>query len=193
MKRCKIMGCCLLLGVLALPLPGGSASGLAAQGATMLAAALSDPMAVFAGRSPGERGNAQLVQSKPMAALMPSERVLSPVRDRPAPPIAANLDSLPNRVMEVINPAASPIPGIGMPGNGTSTALPPGTPGSSGGLLPPPGGGGGGGTLPPGPPIPPPPVISAVPEPATWIMMIAGVGMIGWQLRRRRAIGTQAA
>ena len=107
--------------------------------------------------------------------------------------IAANLDSLPNRVMEVINPAASPIPGIGMPGNGTSTALPPGTPGSSGGLLPPPGGGGGGGTLPPGPPIPPPPVISAVPEPATWIMMIAGVGMIGWQLRRRRAIGTQAA
>lgn len=27
---------------------------------------------------------------------------------------------------------------------------------------------------------------SAVPEPATWLLMIAGVGLVGWQLRRRR-------
>jgi hypothetical protein len=27
---------------------------------------------------------------------------------------------------------------------------------------------------------------SAVPEPGTWLLMIAGVGLIGWQLRRRR-------
>lgn len=27
---------------------------------------------------------------------------------------------------------------------------------------------------------------SQVPEPATWMLMIAGVGLVGWQLRRRR-------
>jgi hypothetical protein len=27
---------------------------------------------------------------------------------------------------------------------------------------------------------------SAVPEPGTWLLMIAGVGLVGWQLRRRR-------
>lgn len=27
---------------------------------------------------------------------------------------------------------------------------------------------------------------SVVPEPATWMLMIAGVGLVGWQLRRRR-------
>ena len=27
---------------------------------------------------------------------------------------------------------------------------------------------------------------TAVPEPATWLLMIAGVGLVGWQLRRRR-------
>jgi hypothetical protein len=27
---------------------------------------------------------------------------------------------------------------------------------------------------------------SQVPEPGTWVLMIAGVGLIGWQLRRRR-------
>jgi hypothetical protein len=33
-------------------------------------------------------------------------------------------------------------------------------------------------------------VVSPVPEPATWVMMIVGVGMIGWQLRRRRVTVT---
>lgn len=27
---------------------------------------------------------------------------------------------------------------------------------------------------------------SAVPEPGTWMLMIAGIGLMGWQLRRRR-------
>ncbi len=27
---------------------------------------------------------------------------------------------------------------------------------------------------------------AAVPEPATWLLMIVGVGLVGWQLRRRR-------
>jgi hypothetical protein len=34
--------------------------------------------------------------------------------------------------------------------------------------------------------------VSAVPEPATWIMMIAGVGLMGVMLRRRRPQALQA-
>jgi len=29
--------------------------------------------------------------------------------------------------------------------------------------------------------------VTAVPEPATWAMMLIGFGAIGWQLRRRRS------
>ncbi|NBW77178.1 MAG: PEP-CTERM sorting domain-containing protein, partial [Sphingomonadaceae bacterium] len=36
-------------------------------------------------------------------------------------------------------------------------------------------------------------VVTPVPEPATWIMMIAGIGLIGLQLRRRRTVGAVAA
>lgn len=31
---------------------------------------------------------------------------------------------------------------------------------------------------------------SAVPEPGTWMLMIAGIGLMGWQLRRRRQTTT---
>lgn len=37
------------------------------------------------------------------------------------------------------------------------------------------------------------PPASVVPEPATWIMMIAGFGLVGWQLQRRgRTTGREA-
>lgn len=36
-------------------------------------------------------------------------------------------------------------------------------------------------------------VISAVPEPATWAMMIGGIGMIGGAMRRRRAVSTKVS
>jgi hypothetical protein len=29
--------------------------------------------------------------------------------------------------------------------------------------------------------------VAAVPEPATWMMMLVGFGAIGWRLRRRKA------
>jgi len=63
-------------------------------------------------------------------------------------------------------------------------------------FLPPPGGGfppgggdtppGGGGDTPPGGGGDTPPPTVAVPEPATWAMMILGMGMAGYAIRRRR-------
>lgn len=38
-------------------------------------------------------------------------------------------------------------------------------------------------------PPPPPPPVTPVPEPGTWLMMIAGVGLIGGALRRKRLHG----
>ena len=38
------------------------------------------------------------------------------------------------------------------------------------------------------PPVVTPPVTGAVPEPATWAMMILGMGFVGYTLRRRRAV-----
>lgn len=160
----------------------------------MLQGILRDPLAILSDRSPGERSGAALVQSKPHMQVGPTERVLSPVLDRPAPYIPADLDNLPERAMEVVNPGQALAPGA--PPVGGNPPLPiPGVPG--GAIIPPPpggGGGGGGGNPPPPPgPPPPPPVVTPVPEPATWIMMIVGVGMIGWQLRRRRSAGLVAA
>lgn len=169
--------------------PSGSGDLLAAQGGALLQEMLRDPLAILSDRSPGERGLGALVQSKPHQAGAggPSERVLSPVLDRPANPIPVNLDNLPARALEVVDPGTSGIPGA--PGN--SIAAPPlpipGLPGSSGGAIPP-NAGNGGGISPPGPPpAPPPQVITPVPEPATWVMMIVGVALIGQQLRRRQA------
>lgn len=190
-----ILGCALFAWLAVLP-PSGSGDLLAAQGGAMLRTALNNPLAIFSDRSPGERAAGALVQSKPYLANGPTERVLSPVLERPVAPIPANLDNLPNQVMDVIAPGSAANPGT-PGGNIAPPPFPiPGPPGSSGGLIPPPPGGGGssgGGTppIPPGPP--PPPVVTPVPEPATWIMMIAGIGLIGLQLRRRRTVGAVAA
>jgi len=84
----------------------------------------------------------------------------------------------------------SPAGSVGPSGSGIGSPL-----GSTGGT----GGSGGGGSIStanppppppppptPEPPPPPPPPVSAVPEPATWAMMIFGFAFIGGTLRRRR-------
>jgi hypothetical protein len=183
--------------------PSGAAGVLAEQGGAALREIVRDPTSIFSSRSPGARAPGALTQSKPhMKPWEPTERVLSPVLDRPGAAGPADAGGLPEQVASAVGPAAvGGTPGAG----GTPVPLPiPGLPGSSGGLIPPgggsSGGGSGGGSSGGGssggssggnpPPPPPPPVVSPVPEPATWVMMIVGVGMIGWQLRRRRVIVT---
>lgn len=190
-QRIRI-GCAIFAWLAILP-PSGAAGVLAEQGGAVLREAMRDPAAIFSGRSPGERAAGALTQSKPhMKPWQPTERVLSPVLDRPGTAGPAAPGGLPEQVASAVGPAAAGgAPGAG----GAPVPLPiPGLPGGSGGLIPPPAGGGGGssgggssgGGSSGGNPPPPPPVVTPVPEPATWVMMIAGVGVIGWQLRRRR-------
>jgi hypothetical protein len=84
----------------------------------------------------------------------------------------------------------------GTPPGGSGPPVLPGTPPPAGppalpGIPPP---GGGGGVFVPPPIIttvvpPPPPATSAVPEPASWAMMLVGFAMVGGALRRKRRIG----
>jgi hypothetical protein len=73
----------------------------------------------------------------------------------------------------------SPAGSVGPSGSGIGSPF-----GSTGGT----GGSGGGGSISTAnpPPPPPPPPVSAVPEPATWAMMIFGFAFIGGTLRSRR-------
>ena len=169
----------------------------------------------FIGRSPGERNDAALVAGKgkgkgrraPREGLtrQPRERALGKVFDTPAaqdrviPADDTPVDDilLPPEAFLSQAPAAAPVgttplaagpisgppitggggggffPGIGGGGGGDG-----GNPGGPGGN-PPPTGGGGGGT---------PPPVPAVPEPATWAMLLLGMGATGAMMRRRPRI-----
>lgn len=147
-------------------------------GRAMVVAALKDPLSLFADRSPGERGTGPLQMTK----SGPHERVLSTVRDReppaddladaadiPATDPAAILDTFPtdgvlpaDRVFGAIPwPVSFPYPGLDWP----DTFPGPGTP-------------------PPTVPPTEPPVVSPVPEPATWLLMLAGLLIVGFGMRQ---------
>ena len=174
------------------------------MGGNAIAAALADPLSVFAARSPGGRAPGALTQTKPsrakgagrpveLAEVFPRERVLSNIRTR-QPDAFAPAD-LPEALF--VGPAGGAVPGIdtitpSVPtGNG---GVPIFTPGGIGPVVP--GGGGGGGGTDEPPPVTPPPVtppVTPVPEPTTWLMMIAGFFAVGHALRsRRRGAGAMA-
>lgn len=170
----------------------------AAAVASVVSDAVLDPGSIFAERSPGLRGSGPLLQTKPdrvaAAALPmgPEERVLSGVRDRPddlfpagGPPLALN-DAPPSLTFGD-QPA-------GPPGGGSP---PPGGPGTPGPLTPPgleggPPGGGPPGGGPPGGGPPGGPPLTAVPEPADWMLMIMAMFGAGAALRRKRAADRRA-
>lgn len=162
-----------------------------AAAANIDAAMIPDPESLLAQRSPGERPDGALYSTKPPrfadvantvrsrpGAGAPSERVLSNERTRPpaagaAPPPEATpfVPALP--VVAFDEPGFG---GAGIPGG-------PGFGGIPGGIGAPGGGGGGGGGIVPTPPQEPP---SAIPEPATWAMMILGFLSVGAMMRRAR-------
>jgi hypothetical protein len=83
------------------------------------------------------------------------------------------------------DPGALPFPPIIIvPGGGGSVVvLPP----DAGG-----GGGGGGGSAPPVPGDPGTPPVTPIPEPSTWALLLAGLAMVAWTVRRQRRAATAA-
>jgi hypothetical protein len=132
-------------------------------------------------RSPGTRTKAILVKTK-------HKRVV--VHERALPKIRLAVPNIPPAIPSIYAPAlvdllTPPIPML--PASLEALTIPPPSPASSPPsipLVPPPH------IIVPPPqspsttPLVPPP--SAVPEPATWLTMLLGFGLIGWQLRRRR-------
>lgn len=161
-------------------------------GNVSIAAALADPLSMFAKRSPGERTKAELRQTKLAARpASPFERVLSGTRERPggfnggtqpAPSFTAPFEPENAPVMGLPIAIPEQAPGLAVIGpgpiGGTGIVT---YPIGGGGI-----GGGGGGTptVPPGTNNPPTPPIAAVPEPATWLTMLIGFLAIGGLMRQ---------
>ena len=153
---------------------------------------------MLAGRSPGERPKGALAKLK---QLKHKRAAALPLGHHVLPPAAAVLAAPP---AIIVPPPIAPAPLYDVVAGGPPIVLPPvpiltGGGGGGGGppVLPgiPPPGGGGGVFVPP--PIittavpPPPPVTSAVPEPASWAMMLVGFALVAGALRRKRRIAVQ--
>ena len=157
-------------------------------------------------RSPGERVEAQLTKHKrqhalarhragPKVTATPNEVALATLLTAPPEPLPVDLTAAALPLMPAPPSLGSILNAPG--GGGGAILIPPGS-GSSG---TPPGGGsggtppGGGSLIPPGggdTPLSNPkdsrePIVietpGAVPEPATWAMMLLGFGLIGWRIR----------
>lgn len=172
-------------------------------------------LAELAARSPGVRiggvalkaknsrlAPASLGKASPAGAAAPRAPVATVMSVGPVGAAPVGLAAVPNSIFapDIVLPALA-----GTPGSGTAPVLGGGGGGGGGGgfIIAPPGGGsggspGGGGVIPPGPaptpiatasptPTPTPPV-SAVPEPATWLMLIIGFGLLGGALRQRQRV-----
>jgi hypothetical protein len=171
---------------------------LSGDGGTVFAQT-SDAIDRFMGRSPGERGETDLLKGKarkiadrllgrPAGDGEPEQRALGKIFDTPPEESLNQLAPAPDPA-----PFAEPLPAAGTP-LGSTGGVPGGTgggfPGFPGGIVP---------VVPPGPPVtpidpptpPPPPPVPAVPEPGTWALMLIGFGLCGAALRRRKKAETE--
>lgn len=167
---------------------------LRSENAQAVVGGLRSPMSIFASRSPGARLGGVLLQTKPDYAAkprqrarpigpvpheQPHERVLSTGRTRPTAPVGLFPDANLLALLQGGPRTLAEGPGFGLPGQvGPGFDVPAfgfgDSPGFAGAPGNPPGTGG---------PVPEGPG-SAVPEPATWLMMIVGLGVIGAMVRR---------
>jgi hypothetical protein len=168
----------LLLGGLAalLLMPLVAVVSVGGAGAVSNIAPAQSLFALLSARSPGDRTTAQLSDTKAarkVAVTPPRQRALPKVRPAKALDEYGELLLMPE---EPFIPELAALPTIpydfGSPGGGSST-----TPGGGGGGCCGGGGGGGDDTIPGD--------VPAVPEPATWAMLLIGVFGCGSMLRRR--------
>ena len=152
--------------------------------------------AMLADRSPGQRPEGALASLKQKKQPALHQHALPKVR-RPESPLAGIVGTPPVPPIELpptvplYNMVSGP-PDVIPPTALVTGGLPPGSPTGS------PPGGGGGIVVPPGitdtPTVPVTPVTPALPEPATWAMMLLGFAMVGWAIRRdQRAAARPAA
>jgi len=156
------------------------------------AAAVKDPLSLLAQRSPGERAPGAKHSTKPpriaqAGPVVPRERVLPSVRER-APDISPAAAAAPEAGLPVVDAPvevaeagpAPAVPFIAPPFFGPNTIVPGPGPDSGGNPGPGPGPG-----PDPDPGTDPEPPVPAVPEPATWAMLLAGFFATGAAMRWR--------
>lgn len=170
---------------------GGSMFGVSpaeASAAVAHAVGLPDPSALLGMRSPGARDGAALRNTKHAhvrpGVPVPRERVLTYAREHDTPWAGYGVPEadVPLFLRDVPFEA-------GVPGGPDLVGFAPPVAGGGGYLPGLPIGGGGGGVFVPGTPGTPgvPVVTSPVPEPATWVSMILGFGIVGASMRRGSA------
>lgn len=177
-----------------LVLPGDGSLGSRADAATTAYAP--DPESLLDGRSPGQRRYGWLLNNKPdrlafSAGDLADERVLPATRRRPGGgPIVPVVPGAPLTSLGIVPDATDAVADLGDPG--VPSLIGGGIGGIGGapiiGGVTGPGGGGGGGT--PTDPATPTPetLIPAVPEPASWAMLVLGFAALGMVMRRRRSV-----
>jgi PEP-CTERM motif len=173
----------VLVGLLFVAVTGSdhSAAGEGSKRGGLLAA-LKDPLSLFAERSPGGRGPGALLSTKPN--FTPHERVLSMVREHELPdPVFPGVDGpvtavAPQSLASISDADPGDDPGSGDPAIGPASFAPffPGAQPGYPAVFP-------GPAFTPAPPSDP--IVSAVPEPATWAMLILGFFAVGVAVRRR--------
>ena len=168
---------------------GGLAARLGGAVASQLSGAGSDLLTMLGLRSPGERKQGELADTKGhrsahVSSAVPHQRALAKVRpptkltNQPVPVNPDSIQSLADAVTPA--PTGAPVAAL-LPGN-----ILPGVGPSIGPIF---GGGGGGGGISIAPPVIPPlapPVTSAVPEPSTWAQMLLAFWAVGIAFRRAR-------
>jgi hypothetical protein len=183
----------LLLALMSVTIPA-----ISGDGGNVLAQS-SDALDRLTGRSPGERGETDLLKGKARRIAErllgrrinsgePEQRALGKIFDTPpeesinelsqTPGPLALTDPVPTGLLPLGDTGGTPTgSGGGLPGfpGGISTVVPPGT-----SVTP---------IDPTTPGVPPP--VAAVPEPGTWVTMLLGFGLCAAALRRRRRLGTE--
>ena len=183
----------LLLALMSITIPA-----LSGDGGSVLAQS-SDALDRYTGRSPGERGETDILKGKARRIADrlfgrrvnsggPEQRALGKIFDTPpedsinelsqTPGPIALTDPVPTGLLPLGDTGGAPAGSDGgLPGfpGGISTVVPPGT-----------------SVTPVDPTIPGvSPPVAAGPEPGTWASMLVGLGLCAAALRRRRRLGTE--